>query len=103
MKKHKVPVTLFVSPEVIIAQKNYWFQEIKGYDEGLLKNILANQLNILYASISRFTVMQIFKCLVADTIKDVITQYQQQTDCGTKACENLSVEQLKEMDSSGLV
>ena len=103
LKKHKVPVSLFVSTEVIISQKNYWFQEINGYDEKLLKKILANQLNILYASISRFTIMQIFKCLPAKIIQAVIIQYQQQTVCGIKPYQNISIAQLKEMESSGLV
>ena len=103
LKKHKIPVSLFVSPEIIISEKNYWFQEIKGYDERLLKDILASHLNILHTSISRFPIKEIFKCLPASTIKNIINQYQQQTGCGNKTCENISIQQLKEIESSGLV
>ena len=82
LKKHKVSVSLFVSPEVMILNKNYWFQEIEGYDEGLLKNILAERLNISYNSISKYSITAIFKCLPANTINDIIVQYQQQTGTG---------------------
>jgi peptidoglycan/xylan/chitin deacetylase (PgdA/CDA1 family) len=103
LKKYKVPVSLFVSPEIIIAEKNYWFQEIEGYDEVLLKNILAQHLNISYNSICRFPIKAIFKCLPVSTIKEIIEHYQQQTSCGIKDSENINIDQLKEMSSSGLV
>lgn len=28
LKKHKIPVSLFISPEVIISNKNYWFRKL---------------------------------------------------------------------------
>lgn len=103
LQKHTVPVSLFISPEMIVSGKNYWFQEIEGYNDELLKSILAKHLNIQGSSISRFSIMQVFKCLPANTIKDVIAQYQQQTGCGIKAAQNINIDQLKEMLASGLV
>ena len=103
LKKHQIPVSLFVSPEIIISEKNYFFQEIEGYDEDLLKNILAMQLNIAYNSIRKFSIMAIFKCLSAGVIKNIIVQYQKQTGCSIKASENINIDQLKEMSASGLV
>ena len=103
LQKHKVPVSLFVSPEVIKMEKNFWFQEIKGYDEALLKRILAEQLNISCKSIIRFSIMAIIKCLPANTINNIVRQYQLLTGCGIKASENINTYQLKEMSSSGLV
>jgi peptidoglycan/xylan/chitin deacetylase (PgdA/CDA1 family) len=103
LQKHKVPVSLFVSPEVIKLEKNFWFQEMEGYDEALLKRILAEQLNISCKSIIRFSIMAIFKCLPANTINSIVRQYQLLTGCGIKASENINIYQLKEMSSSRLV
>lgn len=103
LKKYYVPVSLFVSPEIIVSQKNYWFQEIEGYDEDQLKNILARQLNISYNSICKFSIMAIFKSLPANTIKHIIRQYQQQAGSNTKVSENINIDQVKEMAASGLV
>jgi peptidoglycan/xylan/chitin deacetylase (PgdA/CDA1 family) len=103
LQKHKIPVSLFVSPQIITSKKNYWFQEIEKYDEALLKKILAERLNISCKSISRFSIMAIFKGLPANTMNDIIRQYQQQTGCGIKASENININQLKEMALSGWV
>jgi len=103
LKKHQVPVSLFVSPEMIGFNSNYWFQEIEGYDEQLFKKILSQQLNISLNEINKFSIQAIFKCLPAKTIKDIIAQYQQQTGCGIKDPENINIQQLKEMSASGLV
>ena len=103
LQKHKIPVSLFVSPQVIILDKNYWFQEMEGYNEALLKNIIAGRLNVSSDLLGRFSIMAIFKCLPANTINDIIVQYQQQTGTGIKASENISINQLKEMSSSGLI
>lgn len=103
LQKHKIPVSLFISPEVIKLEKNFWFQEIEGYDEVLLKKILAERLNISCKSINRFSIMSIFKCLPANIINEIIRQYQQLTGCGMKASENININQLKEISTSGLV
>lgn len=103
LKKHQVPVSLFVSPHIISSNSNYWFQEIKGYDEQLLKQILARQMNISLHTISKFPISAIFKCLPANIIKNIIGQYQQQTACEFKAAENINTDQLNEMSASGLV
>jgi peptidoglycan/xylan/chitin deacetylase (PgdA/CDA1 family) len=103
LKKHKVPVSLFVSPDIINTGGNYWFQEMEGYDEKTLKDILAKQLNIKIDQIRRFSSKSILKCLPLDKIMNVIELYQHQTKCGIKPSQNINSAQLKEMESSGLV
>src|SRR5690349_5631125 len=46
LQKHKVPASLFISPDVISTNTNYWFQEVHDYDEKTVKEILSTQLNI---------------------------------------------------------
>ncbi len=103
LQKHRVPVSLFVSPTIIASGENYWFQEMEGYKEDILKNIVAKRLNIAYSSISKFPAMSIFTCLPVNTIKELISEYQQQTGCGIKASKNINIQQLREMSASGLV
>lgn len=103
LQKHKIPVSLFISPEGIKLEKNFWFQEIEGYDEVLLKKILAERLSISCKPINKFSVISIFKCLPANTINDIVRHYQQLTGCGIKASQNININQLKEMSTSGLV
>lgn len=103
LKKHQVPVSLFVSPEMIKARDNFWFQEIEGYEEGILKNILVNEVNISPGKLAGFSCQTIFKCLPLNQIKNVIARYQQNTKCEKKAPQNISAAQLQEADASGLV
>ena len=63
LKKHQVPVSLFVSPDKISSGSNYWFQQMEGFDEQVLKNIIAQQLNISVDSVINFSAMSIFNCL----------------------------------------
>lgn len=103
LKKHQVPVSLFVSPEIISSETNFWFQEMEGYDESVLKNILADELNIALRSLDPYAAMDIFKCLPIGHITRIIERYQRQTGCGKKQPQNMNRVQLKELDASGLV
>ena len=103
LQKHQVPVSLFVSPGVISSGANYWFQEIAGYDERVMKNILAKQLQTPVEAISRFALPAILKCLPAAKIEAAIHAYRQETNCGIKPPQNIGVEELRKLDASGLV
>ena len=103
LKKHKVPVSLFVSPQIIITGNNYWFQEIIGYDEDILKNILAEQLQISVDLIKKYSSQSIFKCLQVKQIYNVIEHYRQHTKEEKKTSQNMSADQLMEVEASGWV
>jgi len=103
LKKHNVPVSLFVSPDIISSGANYWFQEMEGVDESIMKDILADQLNISPHAIEKYPVSSVLKCLPYNKIKNAIEIYQQNNDCKRKPSQNMSTEQLKEVAASGLV
>ena len=103
LKKHDVPASLFVSPAVITANDNFWFQEMEGYDKGIFKNILADELNVPLDKMTGFSSQSVLKCLPVSRIKRMIELYQQKTKCGKKAPQNMSIEELREVDASGLV
>ena len=103
LKKYNVSVSLFVSPDMISTNSNFWFQEVEGYDEKIMKGILLHQLNVSAGKLKKFSFQSIFKCLSVNRIKNFIELYQQQTKCGKKAPQNMNTAQLKELESSGLV
>lgn len=103
LKKHDVPVSLFVSPQVISSGANYWFQEMEGYDEQLLKNIIAGQVQIPVHRIRKYHSQLVLLCLPIEMINRVITQYRLQTNSAQKVSQNINVAQLQEIVSSGLV
>ena len=103
LKKHKVPVSLFVSPDIIINRKNFWFQEVKDYDNEVMKRLIINKFQIQAAAIEKFTFREIFKSLTIDNIEALIGDYQAQTKCSPTEPMNMNLNELLEVDASGLV
>ncbi len=103
LKTHNVPASLFISPDVIVSRKNYWFQEITGYDENIFKEILSHQLNMPATSLKRFNVQSVLKCLPFRDISAVIDSYKQKTNTKSKPPMNMDEDQLRIVDESGLV
>lgn len=103
LKKYGVPVSLFVSPQVILRRKNYWFQEIADYRDEVLRSILSEMLNIPAEVFEPFSVSAILKCLRVEQIFRLIERYQAETSTATKPCQNIDTAQLLELDRSGLV
>lgn len=103
LKKYQVPASLFVSPEIISTGDNFWFQETEDYKEEVIKDIQAKELHISATKLAAFSSQAVFKCLPVGEIKKIIALYQQQENCGKKPSQNMSIEQLKEVDHSGLV
>ena len=103
LKKHNIPASLFVSPRIISTGNNFWFQEIESYDDEVLKDILAEELYVSLEKLEGFSSQTIFKCLPISKIKKIIELYKQRANCGAKLPQNMTIEQLREIDASGLV
>lgn len=103
LQKHRVPVSLFLSPEIIAENKNFWFQEIRGYDTSVLKDIIAKKLGIPLVKINMFACKDIFKSLTYKQINEIIAAYQSATGCEVKESYNISLNELRTVVASGLV
>jgi peptidoglycan/xylan/chitin deacetylase (PgdA/CDA1 family) len=103
LKKHRVHATLFVSPRMCMEQTNFWFQEIKGYNHIELKRISADMLNMSLRSLMTFRADSILKGMPLSQIEEVIRRYQRVTNTAKKEGQNVTVNELKEIDQSGLV
>lgn len=103
LKKHKVPASLFVSPKICEEKKNFWFQEIIGYDQEKLKVIISDVSGIPYSSIKKYNVETIFKTQAICQIEEIIKLYQNKTNTRIKPPQNMSIDNLIEVSKSNLV
>jgi peptidoglycan/xylan/chitin deacetylase (PgdA/CDA1 family) len=103
LKKYKIPATIFVSPDLAIHSKNFWFQEIVGYDYSALITIFSDVTGIKKDYLKEFPVFHLFKCIQIDLIWEIINRYQLKYKPGEKPFQNLSVSELREIEHSGLI
>lgn len=103
LKKHNIPASLFVSPKICQERINFWFQEIEGYDENILRNIMAEALELPVDSLLKYSVPSVLKAMPVGQIHQLIKKYQKTTNTPPKPFQNMTVSELKEVDESGLV
>lgn len=103
LKKHNVPATIFISPQICKNQENFWFQEIKGYNNDELKRIIAEDLDIDLRLITEFPVTTILKTLNLDKIWEIISLYRNKFDVGQRRSMNMSIEVIKEINNDDLI
>ncbi len=102
LKKYDVPVSIYVSPKATIEQQNFWFQEIRGYDEDILLEIM-DELELFEKDKLIPHIKPTFKKLSLYDIWKVINMYQAKTGTSNKPCYNMDTDQIIELDQSGLV
>lgn len=103
LKKHRFPVSLYVSPKIIRERVNYWFQEIHNYNRNKLLSITERHINNIIPDKEKIPLEEVLKALPLNSILAIIDQYQTETATPAKQPINLTVDQLKELDASGLV
>lgn len=101
LKKYHVPASIFVSPKIIVERKNFWFQEINDYNFEVLNKIIDERFSFDY--LGSIPVKAKLKRLKIKEIWDVIFDYQQETNTLPKSCVNMNLNQIKEIQQSGLV
>ena len=102
LKKHNIQATIFVSPSSCKEGKNFWFQEIRNYDEIEMKKIICERLRI-DDSIGKYSLDSVLTCLEIDKIWEIIRAYQERFNVKDKEPQNMNLDQLLEIDKSNLV
>src|SRR5689334_9187263 len=51
LRKHRIPATVFVSPQVCSQRRNFWFQEIRAFTPELLRTTAARVLGVSPAAL----------------------------------------------------
>jgi len=103
VKSMGIPVSLFVSPLIASTRKNFWFQEIKGYDREIIKKIMVEQKYFKEGTVEHFSINVLLKSLQYGDISRIIQMYQRRTGTPPKKPRNMSVDQLMEINESELV
>jgi len=103
LKKYNIPATIFVSPYICKERKNFWFQEIRGYNHHEMIKIIGELLDVEPNLLRTYSLNNILKCLKINQIWYIIETYQKKLDVKHKATQNITIEQLLEIDRQGLV
>lgn len=103
LKKNNVPASLFVSPEICIERKNYWFQEILSFNKDYLLKVISEYLSVKTNVINKYPLFIVLKNLRINDIWDIIDQYRMEFNITNNEPQNMNIDQLKEIDKDGLV
>lgn len=103
LTRRRVSASLFVSPKVCAQGSNYWFQEISGYKKNEVREICANVLSVQSGRLAKYSVDAILKTMSIERISEVIRAYQTRTGTPSKPSSNLTVDNLRDIDTLGLV
>lgn len=103
IKKHNIPISIYVSPYSVKTGRNFWFQEIKNYN---YKNLLEcynekNYSEVLYNN--DYQVHALLKSLKIDDINGLIGFYQHKFGITIKESVGMNLDQILELKDSGLV
>lgn len=103
LKKMKIPATLFVSPKICSDSSNFWFQELKGFDQNKMRNIIAEDYKIDIKMLQQYPILVILKNMNINQIWTLITKYRSIYNLPSKENQNMSIEEVRQVDIEGLV
>ncbi len=103
LKKRKIPATIFVSPYLVINRLNFWFQEIASFDKRKLLKVIKEIMNIDESDIKNYSLFDVFKCLTIEQISEIINTYRVRYHHGKVPFQNMNLNELKEVEHSGLI
>lgn len=102
LKELGLSASIFVSPKIIKEQTNFWYAECGDYDQDKLKEAIAEILSIPTKDLADFYAISIMKTLPLETNWKIIKAYQNKYKVPTKDCQYISIEQLLELEQSGI-
>ncbi len=103
LKKHGLPVSLFVSPKIIETVANFWFQDYESFKEEDLMKFISQYKGVPAENFAGYNTLSILKSLRVDEIIDIIGAYKSFHKLEELPRLNMNLEQLLEVDRSGLV
>jgi len=103
LKKHGIPVSIYVSPQAATERRNFWFQEIRGYDEQKLLEVIGKTYPDSLGETKQANLRVVLKSLPVYALRETIHKYRDETGTPPKPCMNMTPEQLLEVHREGLV
>ena len=103
MKKYNIPFTIFVSPEICESGKNFWYKDMEGVNEDIIKRILVEK-KLFREGIQKYPLELLFKELPVDDVYEILDSYwKERKNEGRTSRSFINVSELREMHKSGLV
>jgi peptidoglycan/xylan/chitin deacetylase (PgdA/CDA1 family) len=103
LKKYDIPATLFVSPKICSHSENFWFQEVRGWNKDDFRELFAGYYNINICHLRKYRPGKILTSSRIEEIWSIIRKFKEQYDIPVLHPQNISVDQLTEIDKDGLV
>lgn len=103
IKKYKIPVSLYVSPNITETGKNFWFQEIDDFNNIILKEVIKKRIEPFPAKLNNLPGKEIIKHFNIQEIESIIQEYRSLTNTPQLPSQNMNINQVLEVDQSGLV
>ena len=103
LKKMNISATLFVSPKICSELSNFWFQEIRRFDQNKLKKIILEEYKIDLNLFKGYSNIVFLKNMKIIQIWELIGKYNSLYNLPAIENQNMSIEQLRKIDRDGLV
>ena len=107
IKEFNIPITLFVSPKIIIEKSNYWFQEYSCIREKVsdveIKKVIAEKTLFDFKQINKYSAINILKNLTMNEITDIISTLKKRYKINNTAYKNMTKQQIAEIMNYDLV
>jgi len=102
-----VPATLFVAPDVLAGQRNYWFRELSHLRQHVADDIIRRQITAQMGwdemQIASFSIVALFKALPGAGMWEVIDALEQGHGLPSAPPANISLEEAVALDCHPLV
>lgn len=107
LKQKKIPASLFVSPNIVLEGKNYWFQDLNEIVIRLgsqrVKNNISKKMGCSYSSIAEIDVINLFKTMKIADIHETLEFVKNTNKVIIDKKYNISTKQLVELKNEGLI
>lgn len=105
LNKHRIPASLFVSPEIIVSSQNYWFQNLKMLPRDELKQFLIHKMRGRFQqqTLESVSNVAILKSLKYEEISGLLADFCSEHGVILEKGLNLNASQLKEIVNTGLI
>lgn len=102
LKKRNLTASIFVSPKIIEEKTNFWYFESGDYDQEKLRFCIAKILAISTEKIKYFYPRSVMKLLTLEQNWEIIRLYQEKHNEPTKPGQYINLDQLLELEKSGV-
>ena len=103
LKKYQIPISIYVSPLCVKAGKNFWFQEIGGYDFKKLFEYYSKSYGDQNRFEGKHQLYAVLKQLPISELINLIHSFRISQGIEVKTRMGLNLQQLIELKESGLV